>query len=172
MGDDTFNVKFPEGVGKTITKEEALELVKRGIDNGLIPLLGRSMGDARIRGVEDTGHFLSSCFCCPCCCINAKFVYHGPNFGSRLFHRMDGISVNVDEKLCEGCGECVEGCVFKGVEFIDGKARINQSLCLGCGRCANICPTGAATIEIDDISRVDALISKIEQFVDVRDQTT
>ena len=83
---------------------------------------------------------------------------------------MEGVSVNVDEGLCEGCGKCVEVCVFRGMELIDGMAKVDQERCLGCGRCASACPTGAITIKIDDVSRVDELIGKIEEFVDVTPQ--
>ncbi|MHA1235870.1 MAG: 4Fe-4S binding protein [Promethearchaeota archaeon] len=42
---------------------------------------------------------------------------------------------------------------------------------MGCGRCAEVCPTGATTIQIDDISRVAELIGKLEEYVDVTPQT-
>jgi ferredoxin len=171
MGDDTLELLLPEmRDARNGTKEEALDRVRRSIDGGLIPLLGRAMGEAALFGVKDKGHFLSCCFCCTCCCVNGKFITHGPSV-KMMFSRVDGVSVNVDEDLCNGCGKCVEVCVFKGREMVDGKAKFIEDQCLGCGRCAEVCPTGATTIEIDDISRVDELIAKIESIVDVRDQT-
>jgi ferredoxin len=171
MGDDTLELLLPEmRDARNGTKEEALDRVRRSIDGGLIPLLGRAMGEAALFGVKDKGHFLSCCFCCTCCCVNGKFITHGPSV-KMMFSRVDGVSVNVDEDLCNGCGKCVEVCVFKGREMVDGKAKFIEDHCLGCGRCAEVCPTGATTIEIDDISRVDELIAKIESIVDVRDQT-
>jgi len=173
MGDDTLKLLMPEMRDARIgTKEEALDRVRRAIDEGLIPLLGRAMGESAMFGVKDTGHFLSCCFCCTCCCVNAKFLTHGPKIDTAMFGRIKGISVNVNEEVCIGCGKCVEVCVFGGRELIGGKAKINQKRCLGCGRCAEICPTGATTIEIDDINRVNELIEKIESVVDVRDQAT
>lgn len=171
MGDDTLELLLPEmRDARNGTKEEALDRVRRSIDGGLIPLLGRAMGEAALFGVKDKGHFLSCCFCCTCCCVNGKFITHGPSV-KMMFSRVDGVSVNVDEDLCNGCGKCVEVCVFKGREMVDGKAKFIEDQCLGCGRCAEVCPTGATTIEIDDISRVDEIIAKIESIVDVRDQT-
>jgi ferredoxin len=64
----------------------------------------------------------------------------------------------------------IEICVFKGRELVNDKAKIDQERCLGCGRCAEVCPTGATTIDIDDMTVIDDLISKIEQFVDVTPQ--
>ncbi|MHA2393608.1 MAG: indolepyruvate ferredoxin oxidoreductase subunit alpha [Promethearchaeota archaeon] len=173
MGDDTLELMIADVRDAHIgTKEEALDRVRRAIDDGLIPLLGRAMGEAALFGVEDKGHFLSSCFCCTCCCVNGKFITHGPNVNLSMFRRIEGVSVNVDESKCIGCGKCVEVCVFKGRELVGDKAKINQARCLGCGRCAEVCPTGATTITIDDMSRVDELINKIESVVDVRDQAS
>lgn len=171
IGDDTLQMKITENRGHIATKEEALERVRLAIDDGLIPLLGRAMGESGGYGVKDEGHFLACCFCCDCCCINGKIMTHGPNANLTMFSRMEGLSVNVDEDLCEGCGKCVEVCVFRGMELVDGVAKVDQERCLGCGRCAEVCPTGASTIEIDDISRVDELINKIEEYVDVTPQT-
>jgi len=170
MGDDTLKLLMPEMRDARIgTKEEALDRVRRAIDEGLIPLLGRAMGESAMFGVEDKGHFLSCCFCCTCCCVNGKMITYGPSI-TGIFSKVDGVSVNVDENLCIGCGKCIEVCVFKGREMVDGKAKLIEDQCVACGRCAEICPTGATTIEIDDVSRVEDLIAKIESVVDVRDQ--
>ncbi len=83
---------------------------------------------------------------------------------------MEGLTIEVDKDLCVGCGECLQVCVFKGMELIDDKAAIHPELCLGCGRCANICPNDAISIEINDSSRIDEIIKKIESYVDVEDQ--
>ncbi|GAG95634.1 unnamed protein product, partial [marine sediment metagenome] len=109
MGDDTLKLLMPEVRGVRIgTKEEALDRVRRAIDEGLIPLLGRAMGESEMFGVKDTGHFLSCCFCCTCCCVNGKLLTHGPNIGAGMLSGIEGISVNVNEEACIGCGKCVE----------------------------------------------------------------
>jgi len=166
MGDDTVKLLLTEDRGSVVTKEEALERVRLAIDNGLIPLLGRAMDEAEGFGVPDTGHFLSMCFCCPCCCVDGKIVRYASK-SLNMFTRMEGITVKVDEDLCVGCGECLEVCVFMGMEMIDEKARVNQDNCLGCGRCESTCPNEAISIEIKDLSSVDELIKKLEAHVDV-----
>ena len=166
MGDDTLNLLITEDKGRVATKEEAIERVKLAVENGLIPLLGRAMDEADMFGVKDTGHFLSMCFCCPCCCIDGKIITHG-SIGLNFAHRMGGVTVKVDEDLCVGCEECLEVCVFRGMEMIDGIAKVNQERCLGCGRCESTCPNDAISIEIDDISRVDELIKILESHVEV-----
>jgi len=173
MGDDTLELSLPELRDARIgTKEEALDRVRSAIDEGLIPLIGRAMGEAALFGVKDKGHFLSCCFCCTCCCINGKFLTYGPSVNRTMFRRIEGVTVEVDESLCNGCGKCVEVCVFSGREMVDGKATLDLERCLGCGRCADVCPTGATTITIDNINRVEELINKIESVVDVRDQAS
>ena len=54
--------------------------------------------------------------------------------------------VEIDKKLCRGCGDCTAVCSFiemkpseNGVLF----AYIDKALCLGCGTCIASCPTGA-----------------------------
>ncbi|MHA1376255.1 MAG: indolepyruvate ferredoxin oxidoreductase subunit alpha [Promethearchaeota archaeon] len=167
MGNDTLNFPSPHFRSKVISKKEAVEHVKLCIEDGLIPLLGRAMDEAEGFGVPDTGHFLSMCFCCPCCCINGTLVQEASKGLTTMFNRMDGITVKVDEDLCVGCEECLEVCIFNGMEMHDGKAVVNQATCLGCGRCETICPQEAVSITITDTSYVDKLIKDLEARVDV-----
>lgn len=56
-----------------------------------------------------------------------------------------GLSVEVNPRLCGGCGLCVEVCPY-GARALDEESRIAEvleSLCLGCGTCAAACPNGA-----------------------------
>jgi len=172
MGDDTKNMILTD-IQRTISKEEAVQYVKRAINDGLIPLIGRSVGETEGQSIEDTGHFLSSCFCCTCCCINGKMISNASHamISDNMIKKMKGLEVKIDPAKCVGCGTCLGVCVFKGRELIDGKAVINPEFCLGCGRCVDVCPNGAISIEIEDQSYIDELISKIESIVDVEDQT-
>ena len=143
--------------GRFVTKQEALEHVKRAIDDGLIPLVG---------SINPTGHMMSMCFCCSCCCVNGKLITYGPST-PKIFRRIEGLTVTVDSDVCIGCGSCFEVCVFKGMEMIDRKAQVNQNRCLGCGRCVDVCPNGAISIKFDVSKGVKGLISKLETYVDV-----
>jgi UDP-glucose 4-epimerase len=171
MGDDTKNMVLTD-IQRIITKEEAVNFVKKAIDDGLIPLIGRSVGETEGQSIEDTGHFLSSCFCCSCCCINGKMISNASHaiISDNMIKKMEGLEVKIDPEKCVGCGTCLEVCVFKGREIIDGKAIIEPEFCLGCGRCVDICPEGAISIQIEDSSYIDEMISKIESIVNVEDQ--
>jgi len=171
IGADTVNVKevFPKIIPERShfgTKEEAMDRVKKAYDNGLITVIGRLKWDAEAMGVPDRGHFMTVCFCCPCCCIAGKRMY-GTIELQNMMQRIEGVSVKVDEDLCSGCEDCMEVCVFEGMEMIDGTAKVNQEKCLGCGRCERVCPNDAITITLDDPKRLDEFISRIEANVDV-----
>jgi UDP-glucose 4-epimerase len=171
IGADTVDVKevFPKVIPKSShfgTKEEAMELVKKAYDNGLITVIGRLKWDSEGWGIPDRGHFMTVCFCCPCCCIAGKRM-HGSIELQNMMQRIEGVSVKVEEDLCVGCEDCMEVCVFEGMEMIDGIARVNQEKCLGCGRCERVCPNKAITITLDDPKRLDEFISRIEANVDV-----
>ena len=56
--------------------------------------------------------------------------------------------INIDESLCDGCGDCVPSCHEGALQIIDGKARLISDLfCDGLGACIGHCPQGAITIE-------------------------
>jgi len=168
MGQATIGMAMPkDDKGRVVTKEEALEHVRLSIENGLIPILGRSVMEAEGYDVQDTEHLLSCCFCCSCCCINGKVLSNVSVAITTFYKRMEGITVKVDEDLCTGCEECIEVCIFKGMEMIEDKARVNQKRCLGCGRCESTCPSKAISIIITDPSYVNKLIKKLEAHVDV-----
>jgi UDP-glucose 4-epimerase len=165
MGDDTKNMLIDEERKHIATKEEAMELVQRAVDDGLIPLIGRAMDEAVSTGEEDTGKFMSACFCCPCCCVDIPIVNHASS-KLKFIHKMEGLNVVVDEDACVGCGDCIDACVWNGNEMIDGIAHVTDR-CLGCGRCVEACPNDAISITLDDSSAVDALIEKLNSHVTV-----
>ncbi len=73
--------------------------------------------------------------------------------------------IEIDESLCDGCGQCVTGCAEGALEIVDGKARvISDRLCDGLGACIGECPTGALEIvereaEPFDEEAVEALLA-------------
>jgi len=62
--------------------------------------------------------------------------------------RPRAMAVNIDSKLCRGCGNCADICPYIEMrEHADGTAYayVDEALCLGCGACITSCPTGAIT---------------------------
>ncbi len=55
--------------------------------------------------------------------------------------------IEIDEELCDGCGQCVPDCAEGSLQVIDGKAKlVADNLCDGLGACLGACPTGALKI--------------------------
>ncbi len=55
--------------------------------------------------------------------------------------------IEIDEALCDGCGQCVPNCAEGALRIVDGKARlVAEKYCDGLGACLGECPTGALRI--------------------------
>jgi len=62
--------------------------------------------------------------------------------------------IEIDDELCDGCGECVPSCAEGAIQVVDGKARLMaEKYCDGLGACMGECPNGALQVierEADD----------------------
>ena len=176
MGDDTKNMVLPEGHGYVATKEQALEHLNKAMAEGLVPLLGRNVAEAEGgHGVEDTGKFLSGCFCCDCCCIAVKYAQYGTFAGTGMggdnTGTMKGMTITVDEDKCIGCEKCIEACPFNLRVLKNGKSFVDTNRCIGCGRCLKVCPQEAISFDVQDAELIDKFIAKMESIVDVEDNS-
>ena len=55
--------------------------------------------------------------------------------------------IEIDEELCDGCGNCVPSCAEGALQIVDGKAKVvSDNLCDGLGACLGECPTGALKV--------------------------
>ncbi len=55
--------------------------------------------------------------------------------------------VQIDEALCDGCGNCIPSCAEGAIALVGGKARLAADvLCDGLGACLGDCPRGAITV--------------------------
>lgn len=51
----------------------------------------------------------------------------------------------VNEELCDGCGECGRICAYHAIVSFGTKPVIFPEMCHGCGGCTLVCPKGAIT---------------------------
>jgi len=55
--------------------------------------------------------------------------------------------IQIDEKKCDGCGQCVIDCAEGALRIVEGKAKLVREIyCDGLGACIGACPAGALTI--------------------------
>jgi len=119
-----------QGFARMITKEEALEILKKSEKDGLVHKAYHPNMD--FKREED-----SICNCCSDCCGQAKNITS--NFSNFI--------ARVDHEICIGCGTCVEKCYSGAKELNDeGKAETIEERCIGCGICAAFCPEGAISL--------------------------
>ncbi len=74
--------------------------------------------------------------------------------------------IQIDDELCDGCGNCVPSCAEGAIEIVDGKAKvIADKYCDGLGACLGDCPQGALEVierEADEFDEeaVEELLKK------------
>ena len=129
------------GLGRIITKEEALEIIEQAEREGLVLQAGNSQRP------------LSLCTCCGDCCnllVNEKRLNMPAQFfGSNYF-------AQVDQNLCSGCGVCETRCQMDAVDIIDDISNINLDRCIGCGVCVPTCPEEAIDLIEKEIKTIPA----------------
>jgi ferredoxin len=151
-------------VGRHVTAEEALEHLHKATESGLVSCLGKFKGDAVMLGLKDHHRLMTICHCCPCCCISTAMP-HASREARDLLVKMEGVSVEVTEN-CNGCGLCVEACIFDQVRVEDGRAVIGEE-CKACGRCATACKRDAIRIVVEDPSYIEECVARLSTLVDV-----
>lgn len=132
LGDTAKNC-LRTGVGREVSKEEALDIARQNESDGLI------LQPSNTQKVE----FI--CACCGCCCgmLRAHKMLPKPvDFWSTNYY------ASVDPESCTGCETCVERCQVNAISIDEhlGVSTVNLDRCLGCGNCVSSCPSEAISL--------------------------
>ena len=152
-------------LGRLVTKEEALEHIKRCREAGLVHMIGRNLLDKQWLGVNPGYKLLSICNCDPCCCLWRVSPLLAPMIGSKI-RKMPGVEVIVTD-ACIGCGTCLKNiCFVNAIHMKNNSAEISAE-CRGCGRCVDVCPQNAIKLTIKNKNFVLKSIKQIEKVINV-----
>lgn len=121
------------GIGRTITQEEALEIVKKGVKQGLVPQPSNSVKPVNI------------CLCCDCCCQILSNIKK-TEAPAKIVNSNYQAKVDIDQ--CTGCQACEDICPMDAIEMDDTLvATVNMDRCIGCGLCVTVCEFDAISLQ-------------------------
>ncbi|MBW2172670.1 MAG: 4Fe-4S binding protein [Deltaproteobacteria bacterium] len=119
------------GLGRIIDKDEALEILKKADEAGLV------------LQPSNAQKIVNICCCCGCCCQVLKNLKRYPKPASLV---STPFVAAVDTDTCEGCGTCVERCQMEALRLEDDCVVLDPDRCIGCGLCVSTCPTESLTL--------------------------
>ena len=99
--------------GRRVDYDEAIEILQRAEDNGLMHQITNIDGEEKIFAI---------CNCCVCSCyaLRTSQLFNTPNMSRSAY------VARTDPEVCVACGRCVEHCPA-------GAAKLGQSLCTTTG---------------------------------------
>ncbi len=121
------------GFGRSITKEEAFEILAKNEKQGLVLMPFNSQEPQFV------------CSCCKCCCGALEMV-------SMLANPAEFVKSNfravLDKDKCTDCGLCTKKCKMEAIKMKGKKAvAIKRKRCFGCGVCVAACKPGALSLK-------------------------
>jgi len=122
------------GMGKKVTKKDAMNYIKEMLDLGLICNTDNAMTKNSI-----------ICLCCNCCCSQVR--------GRTRWDNPDSVDpsnfVPEANEDCIACGKCARQCPMDAITINRDTKRpdVNINKCLGCGVCTFACPSDALKLK-------------------------
>jgi Pyruvate/2-oxoacid:ferredoxin oxidoreductase delta subunit len=122
------------GMGRRISRQEAIKLVKESAAKGAIHQVGRLVPLKDFKAKHEVDII---CNCCWDCC-GAVGNYSRGNLPFML--KSYYVSEMADADRCNGCRACEEYCPVRAIAVDHSSvARINAEMCCGCGVCVVHC---------------------------------
>jgi Na+-translocating ferredoxin:NAD+ oxidoreductase subunit B len=120
------------GLGRFITLEETLEILKIAEEQGLVLQPSNSQDIVNI------------CCCCGDCC---QVLEHLKTHPVRAAAVTSPFVAALDPERCTGCGTCQDRCQMDALTLAAAFAVLNTNRCIGCGLCVTTCPSGALRLK-------------------------
>jgi electron transport complex protein RnfB len=131
--DKTGRFLIERGHAREITREEALEVVRKAEEAGLVHTTNNSQDRLSL-----------ICNCCPCCCTILRGLTELTNPNAFAVSRWQA-SVDADD--CNACGVCEdERCPVGAIRVGASVAEVDVKRCIGCGLCTTTCDGQAITM--------------------------
>ena len=128
--DSTGRFLIDRGFAREISKQEALDVVRRSEEAGLVHMTNNS---------QDRLNLI--CNCCPCCCTILRGLTQLQNPHAFAVSQW---SSKVDADLCNACGICeAERCPVSAIKVTGSVAEVDPERCIGCGLCVTGCDVEA-----------------------------
>jgi len=119
-----------EGKGTKVTVSEAMNILDRTTEIGLVHMLLHFRGHA----------YHAICSCCSCCCHDLVALL---KYDHKIVEKSEYIA-NFDGEDCTNCGLCIQYYHFKAWKLMDSnEVSLDKEKCFGCGVCVVHCPEGA-----------------------------
>lgn len=120
--------------GRSVTKDEALEILKTSEEAGLIHMS---------RNTTDDVDFICNCDQWHCEVVTKILEQPRPGL---IFN--SGFAPEFDEETCVACGTCLERCPAEALTLAEGgPPEVDLERCFGCAVCASGCPEEAIVME-------------------------
>jgi electron transport complex protein RnfB len=119
------------GIGRPISKEEALAILDKAQEAGLV------------LQPQNTQRPLGMCCCCGDCCGILTTVKRFPR-PAELY--ASNYYAEIDPELCTGCEICISKCQLDAITIPDAVAVVDLDRCIGCGNCVACCDFDAAQL--------------------------
>ena len=142
------------GIGRTISQDEALDIVRKGVKQGLVPQPSNSKKPTNI------------CLCCDCCCQILKNI-KALDEPAKIV--CSNFQASVDAETCTGCQACEEICPMEAIEIDDDLvAVVDYNRCIGCGLCVTACEFDAMTLkDKQQTERIEPPANVIETYMTI-----
>jgi NAD-dependent dihydropyrimidine dehydrogenase PreA subunit len=131
------------GAARQIDQEEALSIMERSVEEGMI------LQSCFTRGSE----IICSCHG-DCCGILSGYLAAGVDAcaDANSYPNNSHYNLEYDKDACIQCGACVERCPMFAITMDETNHPVVNATCMRCGQCGLVCPVGARKLVAKDPS--------------------